>query len=172
MDLFTADGKALTAGPPGKANCSKNKSPSLSCITFSARTRSCRRACFKQKWRRNPSPACAGGCHLPGEKQQRTRRKKPHLSGLLQLPASLSIRRKRRCFGSFPKRHGEAARRPCVTGAVFIRGFSGALSSSGSPRRDPGRISLLRDSSSRVGGARAGSGTLHFSTLIHATPGE
>lgn len=66
----------------------------------------------------------------------------------------------------------EPAQLPCVTGAVFIRGFSGAFSRAGSPRRDPGRISQRSDSRSHIMGIGAGFNILHFSTLIHATPGE
>jgi len=75
-------------------------------------------------------------------------------------------------FQKLPQKGTEPARLPCVTRAVFIHGFSEAFSRAGSPRRDPGRISPLSDSRSHTMGIRAAFHTLHFSTLIHATPGE
>lgn len=75
-------------------------------------------------------------------------------------------------FQKLPQKGMEPAQLLCVTGAVFICGFSSAFSRAGSPRRDPGRISPLSDSCSHIMGIRAGFNILHFSTLIHATPGE
>lgn len=129
-------------------------------------------------WKRNPSPACARGYlarHPPGEEQQWPCEQRAEPSALLQspaLPPRLLIKRKRRRFRSFPKKARSLLGSCASPGIFFIRGFSGVFNTAGSSRRDPGRISLLSDSHSHIMGIWVDFNILHFSTLIHATPGE
>lgn len=131
-------------------------------------------------WKRNPSPARARGYparHPPGEEQQRPCEQRAETPSLLQspaLPTRLLIKRKRRRFRSFPKK-ARSLLGSCASPGIFfffIRGFSGVFNAAGSSRRDPGRISLLSDSRSHIMGIWVDFNILHFSTLIHATPGE
>lgn len=149
------------------------ESPFTSCIIFSISKNSYKEPGFKYMWKKNPSPACTWSypaCHLPGEKQQWLCKQKAVFSRLLKSPAI--DQGKTSAFQKLPQKGTEPAQLPRVTGAVYIRGFSGTFSRAGSPRRDPGRISPLSDSRSHIMGTRAGFNILHFSTLIHATPGE